>query len=77
MKNFLIISSVFILPFASGIYILKDQLEKKFNKKNSEIDNTRFGVQNYGMKWGAKTDEIVIILCILIFYFDICFIFIV
>ncbi len=61
MKKFLILSSVFILPVASGVYIFKDILEKKILKTNIETDNTRYGLQNYGLKWGAKTDEIVII----------------
>jgi len=59
MKKFLFISSVFILPLASGVYIFKDIIEKRIFKINKETDSTRFGMQDYGKKWGAKTDEIV------------------
>ena len=61
MKKYLIISSVFILPLASGAYIIKDMLESKYKKTDLDLDNTRFGTQDYGMKWGSKTDEIVIV----------------
>lgn len=59
MKRFFIFSSVFILPIISGSFIFKDILKNKFLTKENNIDNTRFGLQNYGMKWGSKTDEIV------------------
>jgi hypothetical protein len=59
MKKFLIFSSVFILPLASGAFICKDLIQKKFFNKENNLDNTRFGLQDYGMKWGSKTDEIV------------------
>ena len=59
MKKFLFLSSVFILPVASGVFIFIDLIEKKLYKTNKETDSTRFGMQDYGKKWGAKTDEIV------------------
>ena len=37
----------------------KDLLQKKFFNTESNIDNTRFGLQDYGLKWGSKTDELV------------------
>lgn len=59
MKNFLLLSSMFVLPLAAGGYILKDIIVNKYKKNADNPDNTRFGTLNYGLNWGSKTDEIV------------------
>jgi hypothetical protein len=62
MKKFILISSLFILPVSSGIYMIKDDIYNKYlntgNVKQKK-DETRFNSNYYGLSWGSRTDEIV------------------
>ena len=59
MKVILIAGSLLILPTISSYHIIKDKLYNKSNTLERMIDNTRQGTKNYGLDWGAKTDELI------------------
>jgi hypothetical protein len=57
MKKYFLLSSLLILPFGSTVFMIKDKL---FVKKRNK-DETRFNSIDYGMSWGSRTDEIVLL----------------
>jgi hypothetical protein len=58
MKKYILLSSLFILPMGSAIFMIKDTFNF-FGNKNKPKDETRFNSNYYGLNWGSRTDEIV------------------
>jgi hypothetical protein len=59
MKQFLFMSSLFVLPAGSMAFLFKDKINEYFNKNKTVKDETRFNSVDYGLNWGSRTDEIV------------------
>ncbi len=59
MKPILILSSLLVLPVISNYQFIKEYFSNKSNNLDKLVDHSRHGVNSYGLKWGARTDEIV------------------
>lgn len=53
------IGSLFILPTIASYHFFKDYFGNETKNLDLLVDHSRFGTNNYGLEWGAITDELV------------------